>query len=265
MAAREPSAERPATATAIRGVRPLSPALVCLVAAVVAVAWLGAAFANVAPLAMLPAWLRGVARTPLVLAVPALVIPAFFVLLAWPRRVRPAQHARSLYAAQALALVVVALPALLPFSPALITQSLGLPLAGMILFITMALRAPGLSLGVALAMADPLVIQRARSAGPPRSLAPRAGRHRLRRDRARRRHPGDGARPVALHAERRSGACLRAHRHRAPGELPIRDRHLRGGRGTRRGLAGLRARCGARRSRSLDVSHAIPLSHGRFP
>lgn len=175
MAAREPSAERPATATAIRGVRPLSPALVCLVAAVVAVAWLGAAFANVAPLAMLPAWLRGVARTPLVLAVPALVIPAFFVLLAWPRRVRPAQHARSLYAAQALALVVVALPALLPFSPALITQSPGLPLAGMILFITTALRPPGLSLGVALAMADPLVIQRARAVGQlgpsPRALA----------------------------------------------------------------------------------------------
>ena len=174
VAAREPSADRPTTA-AMHSVRPLSPALVCLVSVVIAVAWLGAVFANVAPLDVLPVWLRGVARTPLPLAVPALVIPALFVLLAWPRRVRPAQHARSLYAAQALALVVVALPALLPFSPALLAQAPDLHLGGMILFVTTALRPPGLSLGVALAMADPLVVQRARSAcrlGPsPRALA----------------------------------------------------------------------------------------------
>lgn len=174
VAAREPTADRPTTVTT-RDVRPLSPVIVCIVAVVTAVAWLGAVFANVAPLDVLPVWLRGIARTSLVLAVPALVIPALFVLLAWPRRARPVRNARSLYAAQALALVVVALPALLPFSPTLLAQAPDLHLGGMILFITTALRPPGLSLGVALAMADPLMVRRARSAGrlgpSPRALA----------------------------------------------------------------------------------------------
>lgn len=175
VAEHDPAPRQPMTTAAAGSLdaRPLSPVIVCGVGALVAVVWLGAIFLDVAPAATLPAWLRGIAHTPLTLAVPALAIPALFVLLAWPHRARAARHAHSLAAVQGLALVVVALPSLLPISPDLLAISPGIHFVGPFLLLAVAVRVPALSLGVAVAMADPLVIQRMRTEPPP-SPSPRA-------------------------------------------------------------------------------------------
>lgn len=173
----DPAPRQPVTTAAAgsRDARPLSPIIVCGVGVLVAAVWLGAIYVNVAPATTLPAWLRGIAHTPLTLTVPALVIPALFVLLASPHRAGAARHARSLVAVQALALVVVALPSLLPISPDLLNISPGIHFAGPLLLLAVAVRVPALSLGVAVAMADPLVVQRMRTESPlgpsPRALA----------------------------------------------------------------------------------------------
>lgn len=175
VAEHDPAPRQPVTAAAAgsRDARPLSPVIVCGIGALVAAVWLGALYVNVAPSVALPAWLRGIARTPLTLAVPTLAIPALFVLLAWRRRAHPARHAHTLAAVQALALVVVALPSLLPMSPDLLSISPGIHFAGPLLLLAVAVRVPALSLGVAVAMADPLVVQRMRTELPP-SPSPRA-------------------------------------------------------------------------------------------
>ncbi|HEV2461775.1 MAG TPA: hypothetical protein VGS80_25745 [Ktedonobacterales bacterium] len=115
---------------------------------VVCVAWLGAVLLDLwgAPAThLLPSPLRGGLRVVLVLAVPALIL----LVVRSPRQ--PARrHARAFFFVEALVVLIVALPSLLPYStPA---DLVSLPL-----------RVPTLSLGVVLAAVDPLVSERWRT------------------------------------------------------------------------------------------------------
>lgn len=106
-------------------------------------AWLGALTLDLwPPLAgLVPPWLRVGGRAVLVLAVPTLVLLALR-----SRRLPARRHARTFYTLEALLMVVVAIPALLPYaSPA---ELVSIPL-----------RLPTFSLGVAFAAVDPLVIE----------------------------------------------------------------------------------------------------------
>lgn len=97
-----------------------------------------------------PMWLWNGLHVALVLAVPALIL-----LFVRSSRMPPRRHPRVFFMVAALLALIAALPTLLPVaappSPA---------------FISLPLRVPTLSLGVALAAVDPLVIERWRRSDP---------------------------------------------------------------------------------------------------
>ena len=133
--------------------RPIAMWHVLLLGVLAALTWAAAVYCNVAPLASVPTALRGMARTPLALAVPALLVPGVFVALSWRQRPRAARTAAGLLATQVLVLLMLAVPALLPYSPTnLVVDWRGLLLAP--------LRVPTLSLGIAAAMVDPFIRER---------------------------------------------------------------------------------------------------------
>ncbi len=117
--------------------------------ALACVAWFGAVLVDLwAPAAgLMPIWLwlRSAMQVVLVLAVPTLIL----TVMRSPRL--PARrHARAFVAVEALLMLLVALPALLPYTtPTDLTEVVSLPL-----------RLPTVSLGVALAAVDPLVSER---------------------------------------------------------------------------------------------------------
>lgn len=110
------------------------------------IGWLGATALVVwAPsVGLLPAWLRLALRTLLVLAT-----PAFIMLFVRSPRMPARRHALALFSAEALLLLVVAIPSLLPYATP--SDLIGLPL-----------RVSTPSLGVALAVVDPLIAEQGR-------------------------------------------------------------------------------------------------------
>lgn len=109
--------------------------------ALACVAWLGAVLLDLwmLPASLEPMWLRGGIHVVVVL-----VVPAFILLVVRSPHLPARQHGRVFFTVEGCLLVLVALPALVPYTTP--TDLASLPL-----------RVPTLSLGVALAAVDPFV------------------------------------------------------------------------------------------------------------
>lgn len=132
--------------------------LVVLFGGLVALTWIGAVALYTAPIQALPSRLLGIMRTPVLLAIPALVLPAMFVVVSWWRPTRGHRRAFSLQVLLVLLMCLVAVPALLPYRPAAVSVAL-LPFD----LASAPLRVPTVSLGVALALGSPFLGRRPRS------------------------------------------------------------------------------------------------------